>query len=159
MLLKVKVLEEGAITPTKANEGDAGFDLYSLEDNIIYGNSIAVIRTGIAVEIPYGCVGIIEDRSSKAMMGLSILGGIIDSGYRGEVKIILSKIGPFFPLTRIHKGEKIAQLIIFQLAPMLDSIKIVDKLTESQRGEKGFGSSDKVYHDGAKMFTETTKKE
>lgn len=135
--MRVKLLEEGAITPTKATEFSAGFDLYSVEDKHLCPTQAETISTGIAIEIPFGCVGIIKGRSSLGAKGISVLGGVIDCDYRGEVKVILSSVEYY----RIRKTERIAQLLILPLAPMKNHLEVVEELTETERGEKGFGSS------------------
>lgn len=137
--MKVKLLSNEAKVPTKANISDAGFDLYCVENYIIPHGRIMQVKTGIVVEIPFGCVGIIKDRSSKAIQGLHILGGVIDSGYIGEIIIIMINLSAKY--IEINHNDKIAQLIIFPLTPIAN-LQIVDELVETVRGEKGFGSSD-----------------
>ena len=140
MKVKIKRLNENAIIPRYAKEGDAGLDLTATsvaEDdkgNIVYG-------TGIAVEIPKGYVGLVFPRSSIANKSLTLTNsvGVIDSGYRGE---IMFKFKNFDDYVSIYKvGERIGQLIIMPY-PTIE-FEEVDKLSETERGTGGYGSSGK----------------
>ena len=137
----VKILTEGAKVPKQAHEEDAGFDLIALDDILIEGGEIETIPTGLAFEIPRGHYGQIKSRSSLALKGLSVDGGVIDRGFRGEVKVILcnrNKEGRI----KISKGEKIAQIIF----PRVLTAPLVEKkedLSDTERGIFGFGSSGK----------------
>ena len=138
MEIKVKKLSTSAITPTKANEFDAGWDLYASEDAIIDPSKTELISTDISFAIPDGYVGLIWDRSGMAAKrGLHRFAGVIDSGYRGEVKVCLWNSADKYCI--IHAGERIAQ-IIFQEVPQF-SLKEVASLDDTERGEGGFGSS------------------
>lgn len=141
--MNIKLLHEDAIVPTKATEFAAGFDLYSIEKVMLLPNSTTVVRTGVAVEIPFGCVGMIKARSSLGLKGIHVLAGIIDCDYRGELKVILSIDNESY---KIQKTERIAQLLIISLAPIGIHLNVVEELTETERGEKGFGSSNKCPH-------------
>lgn len=139
MIIKFKKLNENAITPTYQKIGDAGADLVAIskeefDDYIIYG-------TGIAVEIPFGYFGLIAPRSSvyKKDLILSNSIGIIDSGYRGEIKAIFKKTkenGNYYEI-----GDRIIQLIILKY----ESVNYIsnETLSQSERGEGGFGSTGK----------------
>ena len=138
MEIKVKKISTSAITPTKANEFDAGWDLYASEDAIIDPSKTELISTDISFAIPDGYVGLIWDRSGMAAKrGLHRFAGVIDSGYRGEVKVCLWNSADKYCI--IHAGERIAQ-IIFQEVPQF-SLKEVASLDDTERGEGGFGSS------------------
>ena len=138
MEIKVKKISTSAITPTKANEFDAGWDLYASEDAIIDPSKAELISTDISFAIPDGYVGLIWDRSGMAVKrGLHRFAGVIDSGYRGEVKVCLWNSADKYCI--IHAGERIAQ-IIFQEVPQF-SLKEVASLDDTERGEGGFGSS------------------
>lgn len=147
--VKVKRLHKDAIIPTKNNLSDAGWDLYALEDANILSGSRATISTGISLQIPSEWVGLIWPRSGLSVKkGLDILAGVIDSGYRGEIKVCLQNTNVGLPLFReydidiqINKGDRIAQ-ILFQKVPDVELIE-VDNLTPSDRGKDGFGSSGK----------------
>lgn len=91
--LRVSKMRPDARLPLRAHPGDAGLDLYALENTVIEPQASAMLRTGVAMAIPDGHVGMISDRSSMAKRGLKIAGGIIDSGYRGEVHIVLWNLG------------------------------------------------------------------
>jgi len=140
MELKVKKLSENAIVPNYAHPDDAGFDLYSVEAIEISPMSRVQVATGIALEIPIGYVGLVWDKSGLSHKhGLKTLGGVIDSGYRGEVKVGLTNLGSETYL--LEKGHKIAQMIIQQQ----ESCEIIEvsELSETSRGDKGFGSTGK----------------
>ncbi|MEM5820055.1 MAG: dUTP diphosphatase [Candidatus Aenigmatarchaeota archaeon] len=137
MELKVKRLNENAKLPERKREGDAGLDLYSIEDIEINPNEIKLVSTGIAIEIPKGYVGIIKDRSGLATKGLHVLAGVIDENYRGEVKIVLINLGK--EKIFLEKYSRVAQLLI--LPYLKCNVKEVEELSETERGNSGFGSS------------------
>ncbi|MFC1656490.1 dUTP diphosphatase [Patescibacteria group bacterium] len=140
MILKIQKTNPEAKVPNTAYKGDAGLDLYSLKNTIILGQERAIIETGIAVEIPDGFVGLIWDRSSvPAKFGIKTMGGVIDSGYRGEIRIIMYNTSK--EDYKIKKHDKVAQMLIQKV----ESPKIVevDKLSWSERDKKTFGSSGK----------------
>ena len=138
MEIKVKKLSTLATIPTKANKSDAGWDLYASEDAIIDPSKTELISTDISFAIPDGYVGLIWDRSGMAAKrGLHRFAGVIDSGYRGEVKVCLWNSADKYCI--IHTGERIAQ-IIFQEVPQF-SLKVVASLDDTERGEGCFGSS------------------
>ena len=136
--MRVKRLTETAKLPTKAHATDLGFDLYADVAGSVRALHGAVISTGIAIEFPEGFGGIIKDRSSLASIGLSVMGGVIDSDYRGEIKVILYNCdeGTYY----IGKGNKIAQLI---LVPVIheEIEETTEPFLQTVRGDKGFGSS------------------
>lgn len=135
MILKFKVLEGGTL-PTRAHKEDAGFDLYSPVD-VILNHITNIIKLGVCVEIPKGYVGFIMGRSSLNKKGVVCLTGVIDSGYTGEIAVVLNTIGT---LARIKKGDRIAQLVVTKLADIDDAVA-VDSLEDSERGAGGFGST------------------
>lgn len=139
MELKIKKLSPDAILPTKAYFNDAGFDLYAIEDAQLETLTPVLISTGISMEIPQGFFGSIRDRSGLGSKGIHVCGGVVDSSYRGNVKVVLvnSSIHNYY----IHKGDRIAQIIIQPC--LLPEIIEVDELTPSNRGEGGFGSTGK----------------
>ena len=138
MELKVKKLNKHARLPSKANEDDAGWDLYAAEDVIIEPSERTLIGTDIAMANPAGYVGLIWDRSGMATKrGVHRFAGVIDSGYRGEVKVCLWNASNEHCI--INKGERMAQLLV-QPAPALPLIE-VQSLDATQRGRGGFGSS------------------
>ena len=142
--LRVKKLHPNAKLPTKAYDLDAGFDLYALENTIIYpindteGHEIMKVRTGIAMEIPIGYFGKVEDKSGFVTKnGLKVVAGIIDCGYKGEILVCFTNLSG--RIIEIKAKEKIAQLIILPLFAF--EVVEVNKLTPSSRGSNGFGSS------------------
>jgi len=142
-MLKVKKLDKRAKLPTRAYDGDLGFDLYLLEDTLIpayEGDRPALkkLRTGIAVKFPKGWGGFIKDRSSIATKDrLITVAGVIDNGYTGE--IIVAVVNLSGKDVYLSAGTKIAQLVPI---PVFDgSVVEVDELEETKRGDKGFGSS------------------
>lgn len=138
--LKVKKLHEDAVLPSYANRGDAGMDLYSIEDGGITPGERCLIRTGIAIELPKGVEAQIRPRSGLALKkGITVLNtpGTIDEGYRGEVGVIL--INHSDEIVFIKKGDRIAQMVINKV----ESVKIeeVKGLSGTDRGKGGFGST------------------
>jgi len=142
MNIKVKRLDADLPLPGYAHPGDAGLDLYSSECVIIHPGERKLIPTGIAMAIPAGYAGFVQPRSGLALKkGLGIVNapGLIDSHYRGEIKIIAINMDSANPI-EVTKGDKIAQLVIQKVtfAELID----VDELDDTERGDKGFGSSD-----------------
>jgi len=139
--LKVRLLEPGAVLPTRANEGDAGLDLRAAEPALLGPGERAAIGTGIAVEIPRGHAGLILPRSGLALRhGISMVNapGLIDAGYRGELRVLLLNTDRSSDFA-IEPGDRVAQLLVVPFAG-LDPIA-APELSESARGELGFGSS------------------
>ncbi|MDY0396939.1 dUTP diphosphatase [Virgibacillus halophilus] len=140
--LKVKLIHEDALLPYQANEGDAGFDVYAIENKMIPAGESALIRTGLQVELPEGTEAQIRPRSGLALRhAVTVLNspGTIDEGYRGEVKIILINHGKNEFI--VEKHMRIAQMVV---APVLRvKLEQTDILSDSARGEGGFGSSGK----------------
>lgn len=141
--LKIKLLNEFATIPTRATDGDAGLDLYASEIVDVCLGQVTKVPTGIAVEIPHGYVGLVHPRSGLAAKhGITVVNapGTIDAGYRGEVVVLLSKLDHQNGYgLRIFPGERIAQLVIQRVE--LPEIEVVDELSDSVRGEAGFGST------------------
>lgn len=137
-VLKVQRLDPEISLPSYSREGDAGLDLRSRENYILKPDELYTINTGIKVEIPSGYFGSIRDRSGFASKnGLHILAGVVDSNYRGEIKVVLKNLGDT-PID-IKRNDRIAQLLI-QKIEIVEVIE-VDNLEETERGERGFGSS------------------
>ena len=138
MKIKIKKVFPEAQVPTRANDKDAGYDLYSTESLPLTPHTRQAICTGICVEIPKGYYGRIAPRSGLALKaGLDVLGGVIDSGYRNEIKVILINFRE--GLVSIEEGDRIAQLIIEKCEDV--EWEQVEELGSSERGESGFGSS------------------
>lgn len=135
--LLVERIRPEAKLPNKAHENDAGFDLFSSEYYSIPAYGQALVETGVKIAIPDNHVGLIWDKSGLANEGITTMGGVIDSGYRGEIKVIVKNLSE--DIFNIIPGQKIAQLIIQTISP----IKIRESKIEnnSKRGEGGFGST------------------
>jgi dUTP pyrophosphatase len=141
MTLQVRRLDDRAQLPTRAYPGDAGLDLYSLDDGVLGPGERASIRTGIAVEIPDGQAGLVVPRSGLAARhGIAIVNapGLIDSGYRGEVRVLLLNTDRAASFA-FSSGERIAQLVLVRIET--PEVVEVDALATSERGAGGFGSS------------------
>jgi len=137
--LKVERLNPQAKLPQKAHTGDAAFDLYASDYYSIAPYSQDLIATGLKLAIPAGHVGLIWDRSGLATAGITTLGGVIDSGYRGEIKVIIKNLSE--EIFNITPGQKIAQILIQAVAdPEIREEKISDS---TERETNGFGSSGK----------------
>jgi dUTP pyrophosphatase len=139
--LKVRLLEPGAMLPTRANDGDAGLDLHAAEPALLGPGERASIGTGIAVEIPDGHAGLVLPRSGLALRhGISMVNapGLIDSGYRGELRVLLLNTDREAGF-EIEPGARIAQLLNMPFAT-LEPVEVAE-LASSDRGERGFGSS------------------
>ena len=134
-------LEDGAQVPTYAHDSDAAADMYAMEDTTISAHSIGTpVKTGVHIQLPEGWVAFILPRSSigaKTPLRLSNSAGVIDSGYRGEVRALYDNIGnePY----QIHKGDRIAQMLV--MPSYRFKANVVDSLEDSDRGEAGFGST------------------
>lgn len=136
--LKVKRLHPEAQLPTRANKTDAGLDLYSIEEKVLAPGARAIIKTGISVEFPGGYGLFIWDRSGLSTRnGLHRLAGVVDSLYRGEVGVALINLGQGSYTIKV--GDKIAQAILAPIA--LPTVIEVDELSDTTRGEGGFGST------------------
>ena len=141
MDLPVAKLKEEALLPTRAHEGDAGLDLYACESAHIGPGERWSVGTGVGVEIPEGHAGLVLPRSGLARdHGIALVNapGLIDSGYRGELRVLLLNTDPAETF-RVEPGARIAQLLITPIAT--PTPVEATALTDSTRGEGGFGSS------------------
>ena len=139
MKIYFQKIDPSAKLPSYAYEGDAGMDLFSCEDLEIAPHSKALISTGLKVAVPKGHGGFVWDKSGIAVKNhIKTMAGVIDSNYRGELKVALTNLGS--ESYKIKKGEKIAQFII---KPVVNpEVVEIEVLPENEtRGEKGFGSS------------------
>ena len=138
--IKYQLLSSKAHKPTQSHESDAGWDLYSIHPTVVSSHQRKMINTGISVEIPSSFVGLIWPRSGLSVKhGIDVLAGVVDSGYRGEIMVCLFNTS-LIPV-RIESGDRIAQ-ILFQEVPKFKMVSS-ENLTESERKERGFGSSGK----------------
>lgn len=138
MQLNVVAIDPEAKLPTRAHKTDAGLDLYSVEGFALNPGERRVARTGIALAIPDGYVGLIWDKSGVAANGgIKTMGGVVDSAYRGEVGVIMMNLSssPY----RVEKGDKVAQILI-QKVETVDVCE-VSGLDDTMRGADGFGST------------------
>jgi len=142
MDLRIRRLDPGLPLPGYAHPGDAGLDLYATESRRLAPFERALVGTGIAIAMPDGHAGFVQPRSGLALQrGLSFVNtpGLIDSHYRGEIKVIVINLDPSAELV-IERGERIAQLVIQRVehARLIE----VSELDSTARGEGGFGSTD-----------------
>jgi len=139
--LRVAKLKDEAKLPTRAHDGDAGVDLYASEPAHIGPGERWGVGTGVAVEIPDGHAGLVLPRSGLARdHGIALVNspGLIDAGYRGELRVLLLNTDPADTF-RVVPGDRIAQLVIAPIV-LADPVE-VETLAESSRGDGGFGSS------------------
>ena len=136
---EVKLLHDSAKSPTKGNIDDAGWDLYAFETISIPSGATVLVSTGVSMAIPKGYVGLIWDRSSMGVKGVHRHAGVIDSGYRGEVKVCLHNTTkePY----HIERGDRIAQMLIQEAPNFIQHV--VHELDSTNRGDGGFGSTGK----------------
>ena len=138
MNLQIKKLHPDAKAPTYAHPGDAGMDMYAVGTTIVPAGQRAIISTGIAMAIPLGYVGLIWDKGGISnKFGLTVIGGVVDAGYRGEILIgIFNTSHTDYTFTA---GDKVAQMVI--QAVIQPTFTEVDELDETPRGEGRFGST------------------
>lgn len=130
-------LHEQAQVPSRAYSGDAGLDLTTVETHTLQPGEGKIFKTGLATAIEPGYVGLVWDRSSMGKRGIKTLGGVIDSGYRGEIGVILWNLSN--EAQEIKAGDRIAQLLFQAIAT--PSTVPVESLPPSDRNQGGFGSS------------------
>ena len=137
MQLKVKRIHPEAKLPVYGHPGDAGLDLFSVADRDIAPGEVFAVPTGIQVAVPAGHVGLVWDKSGLSLKGVHRLAGVVDAGYRGEVQVVMIKLGdaPF----AIKKGMKIAQMLVQPVAAV--AVVEADSLDDTSRGQGGFGST------------------
>lgn len=137
----VTKLDEDAVIPTYAKSGDAGADLYSISELVLAPGQRALVKTGLAIAIPTGYVGLVHPRSGLGLKnGISVVNtpGTIDAGYRGEIGVVLIN----HDLTesfQINKGDRVAQLVIQKVENA--QFKVVNQLPDSARATGGYGST------------------
>ncbi|HEX9416109.1 MAG TPA: dUTP diphosphatase [Gaiellaceae bacterium] len=139
--IAIRRLREEAVVPARAYPGDAGLDLAACDRVELGPGERAIVATGLAVAIPKGYAGFVQPRSGLAAEhGISVVNapGLIDSGYRGEVRVVLLNTDAARPFV-VEPGMRIAQLVVLPVAE-LDVVE-VEELPASERGERGFGSS------------------
>jgi len=125
-------IDDNGILPVKSYNGDAGYDLKALNSFVLYKDELQIVSTGIGVSMKRSdLVGIIKGRSGLATKGVQVLGGVVDSGYGGEIKIILHNVGPA-PLS-FKAGDRIAQIVFMRIYQETED--------KGDRNEAGFGST------------------
>lgn len=138
MKLAIKKLDSEAKLPTRAHTDDAGLDMYANEECELQPGERRAVKTGIALAIPSGHVGLIWDKSSlPAKWGIKTMGGVIDASYRGEVQVIMQNLSS--QVYQVEKGSKISQLLVQRVE--LPDVFEVEELDDTIRGEGGFGST------------------
>lgn len=140
MLIPLKRLDPELPVPQHAHPGDGGVDLYAAESGTLQPGERTMMPTGIAIAIPDGHAGLVVPRSGLAARhGISVVNapGLVDSGYRGEIKVILVNLGA--EPVDIRRGDRIAQLVVVAVATQ--QYVEVEDLPDSARGEGGFGST------------------
>jgi dUTP pyrophosphatase len=141
MRLKIARLDPDLPIPQYARTGDAGLDLIAADDVSLLPGERGAVPTGIAIAIPEGYAGFVHARSGRALReGLALVNapGLIDAGYRGEIKVIVVNLDAASPI-HIKRGDKIAQLVIQPVAAV--ELEPVDELPASERSDGGFGST------------------
>ena len=139
-IIDIKKLSDNGILPTRTNDSDAGWDLYASESLTIPPSSRTLVGTSISIAIPSGSAGLIWPRSGLAVKrGIDVFAGVIDAGYRGEIKVCLFNSSN--EDVEITEGDRIAQLLIQKINHVI--FKESDILSETFRGKGGFGSSGK----------------
>lgn len=137
MVLIVHKLTEDAQVPSRGSTGAAGYDLYSTESHVILPGKRAVVGTGIAVQLPDGVYGRVAPRSGLSVKhGIHIGAGVVDPDYRGEIKVVMFNLGSESYV--IKPGYRIAQLILERF--LMEQV-VVGDITDTERGEGGFGST------------------
>jgi dUTP pyrophosphatase len=141
MRIAVGRLDPDLPLPSYAHAGDAGLDLFAAEDVELRPGERGEVRTGVALAIPEGYAGFVQPRSGRALVdGLGIVNspGLVDAGYRGEIKVIVINLDPVKPL-QLRRGDRIAQLVILAVAQA--ELDEVSELPSSERGIHGHGST------------------
>jgi dUTP pyrophosphatase len=140
MRIPLKRLDPDLPIPAHAHPGDGGIDLYAREAAALEPGERGIVPTGVAVAIPEGFAGLVTPRSGlAARSGLGVVNspGLVDSGYRGEIKVILVNLGS--EEIQIERGDRVAQMVVVPVESQ--EFEVVDELPESSRGSGGFGST------------------
>jgi len=137
MELRVKKIHPAAKVPVYGHPGDAGLDLFACDDVILAPGELRPVPTGIQMAIPEGFVGLVWDKSGVSLKGVHRLAGVVDAGYRGEVRVVLINLGsaPY----EIKAGMKIAQMLVQPVRSV--DVRESDSLDDTSRGGRGFGST------------------
>lgn len=130
-------LDKNAICPTRAHDTDAGLDLYAIKGQVILPNRSAIFHTGVHVQLPHGCAGLLVSKSGLNVNGDITSTGLIDEGYTNEIVVKLYNNGD--SVQRISDGQKISQLVVFPVR--YEPVEITDTIEGGERGDAGFGST------------------
>lgn len=136
--MKIKLIK-GAKTPKQGRDGDAGYDLFLIDDITFEAHSVTVVDTGVCVELPKGHAGLLAMRSSVCKTGMIIQQPLIDENYRGEIHILI--VNPTDTDFTYAKDDRVCSLYVFPVYH--EALEVVDELSESNRGEAWSGSSGK----------------
>ena len=136
--MKIK-LDDGAFVPTRAHEHDGGMDLYAMEDQIVPAKESAIFDTGVHVQLPSGTAGLLVSKSGLNVKHGLTSEGLIDEGYTGSIVVKLYNNSGYD--YRVHRGDKISQLVILPI--ITPEVELVDELEDTERGAGGFGSTGK----------------
>lgn len=131
------MLDPGAYEPTRAHDTDAGLDIYAKDEVYVFPNDSAIFHTGVHVELPKGCAGLLVSKSGLNVKHDITNTGLIDEGYSGEIVVKLYNHGPRGHA--FYAGDKISQLVIIPVR--YEPVEIVDSISGGERGDNGFGST------------------
>ncbi len=135
--VRIRPLSPNGRVPERSHEGDAGWDLFSAEDVTIPPGDTAVVSTDVSMEIPRGWYGQIKSRSGLGTKGVVVTAGVVDSTYRGNIKVVIINCGKKELVFK--RGDKLAQMV-FLPVPEVEFV-VADSLEGSERGDRGFGST------------------
>jgi len=140
--VNIKKLNNESVIPKYSHEGDAGFDLCSVDNYILKPGESLIVKTGLSMEIPEGYVGLVWDRSGMAAKhSIHTLAGVIDSGYRGEVGVVMTNLGS--EKFKIDKKDRIAQMLIQPVQKV--EFYEVENVSNTSRNDCGFGSTGRCH--------------
>lgn len=136
-MFRVKPLVPSVPLPARQTDGSAGYDMHSVEAHTVDPGCRVRVPTGMAIAVPSGHAGVLKTRSSMALVGIDVCGGVIDSDYTGEVSVILHNTSDVAYSVKLH--QRIAQLLIVPV--FTAAVQVVEDLEPTARGADGFGST------------------